>query len=463
MAWSRTLGALFVLAWITPAHADEPGDPWMGPAAGMATRYHDALPWQGVTVPRALRQEERLTCAQGCTLTLHDNSKVVLSSGAVVAATSPMFQRFDGEEMARRCLTLRVLDGDVVVQRAPTSFLPLVLVAPSGDLVAVRTGRAMVRAVVDRVAVINLGGVSQAKRGGDWVALAPDLAHTVSRRRVTPRPIVATPQFDSSGAEHRPIALAARGPLGTVSLSWDRAGAALYHVSIASDAAFADSVAELTVSTPTFSHALTEGRYHVRVVAEDVDGIRAPVSAAHALRVLRVALPTGGFMPDDSTVVAHEDERIRLLDGDDVEISFNGRGFFRGVHELAIAGRDRIPIALRIVDQPQTATAFTLEKRGLHARVSLTPRLPSWPADTISAEVRLDDPSGHTNTLDVMPDLEVRVAGTVVNAHWERQGGTFRALIAGRDLDGPSLVEVFARDEAGKWLGWGFVEVLATR
>ena len=162
-------------------------------------------------------------------------------------------------------------------------------------------------------------------------------------------------------------------------------------------------------------------------------------------------------------MVVPEESTVRLLDGDDVQVSFDNRGFLPAPKTLAAPARDHHRVQIRLASEPSSVTEFRLEKRALQANVRMTPRLPAWPEDRIQATVKLDDPSGHIDPETFVPALEVRIAGAPVVAHWERTGATWRTSIDGRYLDGPSLVEVFAKDSRGKWLGWGFVEVVSRR
>ncbi|HHH29682.1 MAG TPA: hypothetical protein ENK57_15240 [Polyangiaceae bacterium] len=141
----------------------------------------------------------------------------------------------------------------------------------------------------------------------------------------------------------------------------------------------------------------------------------------------------------------------------------DNRGFLPAPNELAAPAREVHRVAMRLASDPSSVTEFRLEKRALQANVMMTPRLPAWPEDDIQAVVQLDDPSGHIDPETFVPALEVRIAGAPVATRWERKGATWRTSIDGRYLDGPSLVEVFARDDRGKWLGWGFVEVVSRR
>lgn len=434
--------------------------------AAAKTRFHANLPFVALDHPRGLRIGEHLTCTSECKLQLHDGTTVALSPGAEVAGASPSFHRFGGEEMARRCIAIEVVAGEVAVER-PASPLPFVLLTGAGVVVTVEHGTARVATHDDRVAVVTAGEGAAFERGRRWERLAADQLHVVSRDgQRQSHPVVTAPTWAHDDPDHRPLGLAVEGPHSLVGGAWKPVdGAAQHVVEIATDATFATMTKrlELEGDATHFAASLPEGRYHARVTATDVEGMVSGTSPPIALRVLRAALPEDGFMPDPSVMVVPEDSTVRLLDGDDVQVSFDSRGFLPAPKTLPAPARDHHRVQIRLASDPSSVTEFRLEKRALQANVRMTPRLPAWPEDRIQAVVRLDDPSGHIDPETFVPALEVRIAGAPVAARWERHGATWRTSIDGRYLDGPSLVEVLAKDGRGKWLGWGFVEVVSRR
>ena len=449
-----------------PAGAGELENPTLafdGP--GMATRYHDALPWKPVTRTRPMRLGEHLSCERQCRVRLADGTVVTLDSGAEIVAASPVFHRFGNDEMASRCMAVHVRHGEIQVQRLAGADRKLVVTTEAGVTAAIGTGMVTVRSLADRAAVVNRDGQAQAKRRGGWNTLARDLAHTVDADgNVDSRAIVTTPEWLDAGDHHRPIGFAAQGPHSNVGARGRPvASAANYTVEVAAGDAFDGTVRRFEVDTNHFATKLPEGRYLARVSATDADGFTTEPSQPRTLRVLRIALPPGGFMPSGNTMVVPEATTVRLLDSADVEVSMDRHGYHNGVATLPPPARDYHMVRVRMAKDHASATTFRLEKRTLHAQVSMTPRLPTWPTDRIEAKVQLADPSGHIDPLAVMPDLEVRVGGKPVKATWSRHGDVFRTVINGRALDGPQLVEVVARDDLGQWIGWGFVEVVATR
>jgi hypothetical protein len=433
--------------------------------ANAKVRFHRVMPWKPIRYSKRIRVGEHLTCAAGCRVQLADGTTVTLSPGAEVAGASPTFKRFDGAAMAQRTLVFRVVEGDVAIER-PAQPKPLVIETAAGVLLHVPRDAARVLARSNRVAVVTSEAASQYRRGRHWVDLPPEKLHVVhSSLSADSLPIITPPAW-KVGSEHRPLGLAVAGPRANVGGAWKAmAGAAGYVVEVARDAGFMEMVErkELAGTANRFTTNLSEGRYYARVTATDREGMISATSSSMQLRVVRASLPEGAFMPDDGTIVVPRDARVRLLDAKDVELSVGKHGFNRAPAELPAAKDSARSIRLRVRGAQGSATRFQLQLRALHAHVSMTPRVAAWPSDRIRATVRIADPSGHIDPSTVTPALEVRVAGAPVMARWEREGATWRTWIDGRYLDGPSLVEVVARDAQGKKLGWGFVEVQSHR
>jgi hypothetical protein len=308
--------------------------------------------------------------------------------------------------------------------------------------------------------VVVPSGDAALKRGHAWTTLTPGRAYRVLRNQVSERLAVAAPTWSADGPDQRPIALAVSGPIGVVQAGWQPVvGAVSYTVEIASDPTFAVVVKELVVESPQFQTALSEGRYWARVTSVDEDGMDAPSSLPRALRVVRVALPHSAFMPEPGTLVVPQQGVLRILDTEGIELSVDKSGFWPAPHVLHGPTRAFHRLRLRLVGDPRSTTMVRLERRALHAWVSMTPA-PSWPSDPVQVAVRLDDPSGRIEPSSVEPALEVLLAGKPIETIWERDGNVWRTHIRGRVLDAPSLLEVVARDDAGIPLGWGFLELV---
>jgi hypothetical protein len=460
----RALLVFVTLGTVAPAAAAEDAGVNVGSAAGIATRFHRGLPWRAVEHPRALRFGEQLRCEHGCDVRFDDGTAATLAPGAVVRAGSPVFRRFASSGSAVRCLTLHLVEGTVQIGRPDRPERPLLVTTTSGAELALHEGTSRFRALAHRTAAALLDGRLELDRGIGWHTLEAGRSHRIERSGfVSAAPLVTAPRWEEGGADHRSIGLAVYGPQGQIGGSWEPVdGATVYDVRVTGDGGTLVTSARVDAREHRFTARLPEGRYEVTVRATDADGLESELSAPRTMRVVRAALPPGGFMPQPATLVVPEGGRLRFLDAADLEVSIDDHGFHKAPAELPPPARARQKLALRVAGMPDTATVVDMERRALHARVTLTPRLPVWPDDQLAAVVELIDPSGQMDPSGVTPSLELRIAGAPTPARWEKSGAVWRTVIARRDLGGPALVDVVVRDDDGLWLGWGFVEVVGT-
>jgi hypothetical protein len=438
--------------------------PQLSPDPAMATRYHGAQPWQPVTSSRVLGIGEELRCSASCSFRLRDGSEVSLDAGTVVAFAPASHAALQPGGALQRCDVVEIRQGGLRLRMSASAARPLLVDSPAAPgRVAVVRGSAQLQAFSDRLVVQLPDAEAQRWYGQRWQPLAPGQGYVLRLGRpAEPRALFAAPRWQTSGEHHRPIALAIGKGKATVSSSWQPVAAAThYEVEVAADRRFSRVIARLRV--PRERHhvalALGEGRYHARLTAVGADGERSMAAEPRALRVVRAVLPPGGYMPRPDTVVLPVGSGVRLAAASDVEAAVGWSGYRALPRELGAKGRGH-ELSLRLVGEPETATALTVRRRALAAKVELTPRLPLWPSDSIVATVHLLDPSGHTDLRRLRPKLEVRVGGVKVGARWQRKGSVLKATIAQRPIAGPALVEVFVRDGGGALLGWGFVEVI---
>ena len=437
------------------------------PGGQAATRYHDVLPWQPMDRPRRLADGQRLKCGEPCRVEVDDGSSVELSAGTIVAASSPLFFRFGPGELARRSPVLVLLAGKIEVKRPPQAQAPLVVQLPSGQQLATKCSRTRIRVLDSGVVVApDEPGVSL-RQGDHWQALVPDLAHRVTATEVVSRPLLAPPDWDLTDSEAtRPVALVTSEGTGMVAGSWhDLPGAVRYHVEIADDSGFARVVNRLALDAPAhgFRLPMPAGSFHVRVVAEDAEGLESSPSPPLPLRIIRADLPPGGFVADDSTLVLPEGRPLHLPAADGLELSIGLSGFWKAPSEIAGPAEERRRLRFRVAGDARTTTEFGLERRALEALVTMSPSAPIWPQDKLKLTVRLVDRSGRVDVRGVEPTIEVKLSGSSIPVTWFKgeANAVWNADVAPRHLDGPSLMEVVARDAAGVPIGWGFVELVA--
>jgi hypothetical protein len=472
MVLRQTLAIAMGLGLSAPALVEAEGDAGhvlvAQPGLEAMTRYHDVLPWRPLLEPKRLADGQRLHCRKACRVMVDGGSSVALSAGATIAASSPLFFRFEPGALARRSQVLVLLAGEITVTPPERGQTPLVVVLASGLQLALRGTAVRIRASSDGAVVAPAEmGVGLRDRGG-WRPLAGARSHRLrASGEIESRPLVVPPRWAVGDDEAmRPIALATDRNTAVVAASWNEVpGAARYLVDIAADEHFATIVKRITVDAPEhgFRAALPEGLFHARVVAVDPDGLDTEPSAECLLRVIRASLPKGGFVADERTLVLPEGEKLRLLAVEDVELSVDKSGFWKAPGELPGPAAARHRLRFRLAGEASTTTTFSLERRALEALVTLSPGAPIWPQDDVKVTVQLLDRSGRIDVRTVAPTFEVKVRGSSLAVSW-KQGGepeVWSALIGARHLEGPSLMEVVARDETGLAIGWGFVELVA--
>jgi hypothetical protein len=318
-----------------------------------------------------------------------------------------------------------------------------------GGRIALATGEATIARRVGRV----------------WEALSPGRIVVVEGGELKERTLPAPP-IVRSDSPSQPIGLAADDPEGAVSLAWRPAApeVELMRLEVAEDAAFARMIHDATVPAGEgkASLRLREGSYHARIAAVDRDGFTSAPSPSIPLRILRVALPDGGLVPEPGTVVLPAGSALRLLSIDGLEMSIGGRGFVPAAREIHL-GEGRGELRLRVRNVPATESAFTLEPRALKAAITMAPYAPIWPTDTVEVRVELRDPGGRHDLDRVEPRLRVHLEDEELFVTWTKKGGVHQARIHGRRIDGPSLLRVQVEDAAGRPLGKNLVEIVSAR
>lgn len=429
-------------------------------AEGAAVRFHAKLPWKPVDAG-PVKIGATLRCTDACELGLSLGGAVSIAGEATLGLEPPRFAKV-GDAVARKVDALRIDAGRATVAHGGDA--PILIVAGGSEIV-LRSGQLEVVAGETRVAVA-VGDATAARRDGrDWHALPAGRIVALEGAQVTDRPLPGAPTWRTSQGAHQPLGLAADRPEGAVRLAWSPgAQAQSIRVEIAEDAAFSRIVHRDTVAAGTGSVAvsLREGAYHARLAATDRDGFASAPGPAMPLRVVRVALPDGGLIPEPGTVVLPAGSALRLLSIDGLEMSLGGRGFVPAARDIPMADT-RGQLRLRVRGVAASESAFTLEPRALRAAIEMTPFAPIWPRDTVEVKVELRDPRGHHDLDRIAPRLRVHLENEEILVTWQKQGSVHRARIHGRRIDGPRLLRVQVEDAAGRSLGESLVEVVASR
>ena len=449
--------ATTLMAGLVGAGADDTVE--LRRAESASVRFHAKLPWRDVEAGR-VKLGAQLRCGGTCEVALSSGNLAVFGDGSEIGLEPPRFVKTDAP-VARKVDAVRLDRGRVAVTRRGT---PTVIVAGGVELL-LHDGS--VEAVVgDARVALSTGDATIARRvGRGWETLAAGQIVVIEGDRVEERALPSAPRWRLDRASHQPLGLAADGPEGAVSLAWQPAPQVeAMRLEVAEDAAFTRRVRDLRVPAAEGRAVLRlrEGNYHARLAAVDRDGFVSPPSATMPLRVLRVALPDGGLVPEPGTVVLPAGSALRLLSVDGLEMSLGGHGFVPATREIALA-QGRVELRLRVKETLATESAFTLEPRALKAAITMAPFAPIWPTDTVEIRVELRDPRGRHDLDRVEPRFRVHLENEEIFVTWSRKGGVHHARIHGRRIDGPSLLRVQVEDAAGRSLGENLVEIVSAR
>ena len=234
-----------------------------------------------------------------------------------------------------------------------------------------------------------------------------------------------------------------------------------YRVEFARDAEFRSPLAapEKTDAT-SWSRVLAPGRYFARVGALDANGLSGQVSAVRQLVVIPCTLPPGASADMvRHTVVLPEGREISFGDTTDLELAVDKGGFSRAPKAVRMDGEPEHELRLRLRDDPSSASTMMITRRALKADVRLTPRTASWPADPVDVSVTIEDPSGQTDPSKVEAHLSVMLGITELKLKWSHDGAVWSARVSPRNLGGPAVLRVIAKDEFGTQIGRNFLEI----
>jgi hypothetical protein len=279
-----------------------------------------------------------------------------------------------------------------------------------------------------------------------------------------PRPLAPAPTWSAHVGPnvHGPIGLVASSAgKARVAAPFDPVPSAVgYDAEIAQDADFKHVIArrslgafERVVTTPP----LPAGRYFVRVSARGAEGLPGVPSAPRALRVERISLPKGGALLG-GLVVLPRNRTLTWADPEGLEIALGARAFARATPELGLEGGDGQVVARVRLAGDGSYLPLVIAPQVLKAEIDLGPKTATWPRDPVWVTVRMASPSEPEPLYD--PVLRVTVNLREVPVTWTRERNVLRATLPPREGPGPWTVRVEARDQRGKELGFGLLEVI---
>lgn len=394
-----------------------------------------------------------------------DGAEWALPGGASVFASAGSELRVLGVPQSLRLSDKRAVNGYTVVLKSGLARLrvpdgsssALVLSAPKKTSVIVASGEAVVSAK-DQVAVGNVSGSTQVALAGQrFRSLKPgtlQLADSGTRRALPGAP---------AALRGNGVVISYGESVALGGFDWEPVpGVAAYRVELRDAATNAVRASSETTEPrlPSGFANLTPGAYSLSVVSLDGTGLEGGRAPERALRVMRVALPTGGYVDAGGTVYLPRGSRLGLGEASGVEMTYGTSNHFVPVPvSLELFREEPRQIRFRIAGT-QESSSLSLIPRQAQARVDFGANAHSWPQKPLEIRVSVQgarDVAG--NPLPVRPRVTVGVEP--VSVMFMRDGDTLRGLLPARTGSGPWVVRVEVEDQHGIALGRNFLEVAA--
>lgn len=437
------------------------------PAAAM--RYHKKLAWRKAAPNRVLREGAYLRCPGRCRLRLADGSQVDVIAGSEVHLLPLQSVALPKDLHRGRTLGVEIVRGEMEVLTPPKG-LPLRIEGPDETRAVILHGRARVRAFPKRMALRLQAQAAYHRVGRRWHRLEGNGGtHVLWRDRRAHRAELVAPTWQP-GPEHLPVSIATDGR-GALALAWKPQGSAsLAEVRITPVGTRRDRrgrehltlgktrLERLSLVGSQLKLPVQPGRYRVAVRLSDLEGFWSPWSADQEAALLRAELPKGAVRSASNDITLPPETALRIIRAPAFEAATGDGGFFNDPKLLEADGRLR----LRLSGDPSTVTEYALHRQSLRAKVTLGPVAPTWPFDDVTATVVLHDPSGRVDPTRAEIRTIVRLGKRALDVEWQGKGARRHAVIRGRRLASPALLEVIVTDAHGHALGQAFVEVIGT-
>ena len=474
----RPVGSALLLAasQATPAIADEgasrpcvvqagrgetragPSAPWTPLAAGSPSPSHGEVRAIGEPLRFCLMKSTTVELAPQTTIVLRGDARVVVDAGTRVTA-----------------LDVALREGEIAVDASPSMWRgPMrkpVMVRGPGDVVAVDWGggtRArLLPARGSLAAGLRVGSI----RGDVLVSGQSALRQIHAGFGVELRPgsfaapyaLASPPGWSNDAGERAPgsVGVVSGDGVARLAARFDPvAGALGYEAEISADPSFSELIARIALrpSDLTFtSPPLRAGRYFARASTRGADGLTGLPGAPRPLRVIKLALPRGGALLDGVVVLPHH-RSFTWDDIDGVELGKNAGAFAAAPREIGLdGGEQQITARIRLVGE-RAHLPLLVMPQSIRAEIDLGPKTATWPLDPVWITVRLTSPSDPRPSYD--PVLRVTVNLVAVTVPWQRDGNVLRATLPPQPGAGPWVVRVEARDQGGRELGFGSLEVI---
>ncbi|MEY4551159.1 MAG: hypothetical protein RL685_7354 [Pseudomonadota bacterium] len=204
---------------------------------------------------------------------------------------------------------------------------------------------------------------------------------------------------------------------------------------------------------------LAPGQYQVSVRGVDDSGIYGAPSAAAALNVVGLEVPSTSSRSPSGAVRLQANQRVTLVGAEGLEVAYLGLDdFLPAPKSVGLVARRPISLVLRHVASGETVR-LDLEPLTVRAQVQFARHPQSWPGEGLEIAVKLSDEHGDVVPENFKVSCKVTVNVQTVTPIWERTGSVLRTRMERPSGSGPWMVRVDVLDENGASLGMDFSEV----
>jgi hypothetical protein len=334
----------------------------------------------------------------------------------------------------------------------------VVVGAPRKTNVVVVEGAVSVIATNERVAVANTDGEASLAVGSDPFRPIPlGMVREVDAGAGALRPLAQSPaSLDAS-----PVAFSFGGEAALGAFRWpDAAGASSYRLEIRNDSGRLvghRQTREPTISAGAFS--LLPGRYVARVAGIDPSGLEGARPVERFIHVVGVAVPDRGFVDAEGAVHFPPGRSVGISHGEGVEVTYGGAAHFIPAPKTLELMRSETRLVRFRAAGSTAESKLWLVPRQVRASVEFGPSVPTWPKDRLEIRVRVEDSSKGNDASPIEVRPRVLLGVEPVDVAFVRDGDSLRGVLPPQAGDGPWVVRVEVKDQAGTELGRDFVEI----
>ncbi len=353
--------------------------------------------------------------------------------------------------------TVILKSGGVEVEVPRGSQSAVVLSAPRQLTVLVRAGRAGLRAINGQVSLANVDGdILVGHDARHFKALRPGMVRHFEAHGVAEDTLLEPPT-DLAGQR---VLVSTGQPVAMEKLWWRaRSGAEGYRVELVREG---ELVPLLRVDTrdpilPRQSLRLAAGQYRLAVRALDAFGFESKSALESSLHVVAARLPAGGYVDGAGNIRVVPGSLVDFLHLEGVELSYADFAHERAPSSIGLSGGE--PITLLLRSGRRDPQLLRIAPRTVRARIAITPARATWPANTLTIDIELEDPSGQPvpDFLEIRPRVLLGVEPMKVS--FKRVGRALRAVVPARSGRGPWVVRVEVSDQFGVPLGRSSLEI----